>query len=125
MSSTAREFRHLHGAALRLLSLGTASGRRLGEIEFTAVETGQVREPATQGVEADQLGVQRTDARGQGVDLAVDLPARGLQVGLLLGHGTRIGTLLGIAAEQETPERQAGDENADDENRGQQQARPA
>ncbi len=107
-----REFRHLHRAAGGLLApSGPPAGRRLVEIEFAAIETGEVGEAAAERIEADQLRVQRADARGDRVDLAVELPAGGLQVGLLLRHGTRKSPLLRLAAEQEPSQHQARDED--------------
>ncbi len=92
------------------------------EIELAAIEAREVGQPAAQRIEADQLRIQRADARRERVDLAVDLAAGRLQVGLLLGDRARIGALLGIGAEQEAPEHEAGNENrSDDQDRSQEQ----
>ena len=78
-----RQLRHLRRADWTAAVRGP--GRRsLVEIEFAAVEAAEVREAPSEGIEPDQLRIQRADTSGDGIDLAIDLAARRLDVRLLL-----------------------------------------
>jgi hypothetical protein len=58
--------------------LGSAGRRRLVEIELATIQSGQVRQAMVKRVEDDPICAFSSSTRGEVIDLAVDLAARGL-----------------------------------------------
>ena len=78
------EVRHCGRTALEFLAVGTASRRWLVEVELAAVEAREVGDAAADRIEADQVGIERADARGERIDAALHLVAHRLEIVTLL-----------------------------------------
>ena len=83
----------------------------------------EIGQPPAERIEADQLGIERADARRDGVDLAVDLAARSLQVRLLLRDGAREARCSASAPSRKRPSTGRREDRGDHQDRRQQRAR--
>ena len=85
-----------------LAAIRAAGRRRLVEVELAAVEAGEVGHAATERVEADQVCIERADARGERVHLALHLAADRLEVEALALDVARHGGAVERARDEAT-----------------------
>jgi len=79
-----RQVGHL-GAAAACIRLRATHGRVAVEVEFAVVEVGHLRQALAQGIEAQQVGIERAHADGQAVDALLQAYPDLGQLGALLG----------------------------------------
>jgi hypothetical protein len=79
---------HLRRSAGRFGAFGATRRWRLVEIKLAAVEARQFGKPATERIKTDQVRVERPDALGERVHLAIQLTTRPVDLPLLSLEGS-------------------------------------
>jgi len=85
------------------------SGTGLVEVELASIEAGEVGDAAADRIEADQVGIERADARGECIDAALHLVAHRLEIVTLLVDLARDGGTIERTGD-DAPDLQAGGE---------------